>query len=255
MKKELVLTDFMDPRPKEGGLWYRIRRAARIIGHRLLPRNMPRGFCRAGVRYFLSRRDAAGLMLKGEWEREQVVYFFNEVRRRECDVFFDIGAHFGLYSLLAAKVGDFAEMHAFEPHPETYRKLQAHIRINSFAAGIKTHNVAASDKTGEMFIWTPNNPSNCRVSADKPEGKAAVAIKAAALDSMLDFNGRNIAIKMDVEGHEVAALQGMPRLLSRNKIFLQVEIWGSQMDSFHWLQANGFHCVHRVADDFYFVNE
>ena len=253
-KRELVITDFMEPRSKHGSRLYQIYNAARKIWHYLLPRKMVRRFSRAGIRYAMPLQDTPKefLVLKGRWEPDQVLYLFNTARRRGCDVFLDIGANFGFYSLLAAKIGDYAEVHSFEPHPETYAQLRTQIDLNRFAEIIRTHQIAASNESGEMFIDSKSH-GGASVSAKKGEG--TVAIKAATLDSVLDFSGRNIAIKMDVEGHEIAALQGMSRLLSRNKIFLQIEIWSEQPESFDWLYANGFRLVYHTGGDFYFAND
>ena len=49
--------------------------------------------------------------------------------------------------------------------------------------------------------------------------------------------------------------KGMANLLSRNKVLLQVEIWGHNMDSFYYLHNNGFRCIRHIGDDFYFVND
>ena len=64
----------------------------------------------------------------------------------------DIGANFGYYSLLAAKTGDFADIHAIEPHPETHRRLLMQIGANGWEKKITPHNIAASDKDGTLFI-------------------------------------------------------------------------------------------------------
>ncbi len=181
-----------------------------------------------------------------------MLYFFNIARRQGADIFLDIGANIGYYSLLATKTNDFTEIHTIEAHPETYRQLLMQIEVNAFQNIITPHNIAASEKNGELFISRKARGSSF-VSLDKRQD--TIAIKAKALDSIFNFSGRNVAIKLDVEGHEVEALKGMINLLSRNKVLLQVEIWSHNMDSFYFLHDNGFRCICHIKDDFYFVND
>ena len=75
------------------------------------------------------------------------------------------------------------------------------------------------------------------------------------MDSVFDFAGRNIAVKIDVQGHELAALKGMANLLSRNKAFLQVEIEEENTHSLNYLIQSGFRCTHYIGWDFYFAND
>ena len=48
---------------------------------------------------------------------------------------------------------------------------------------------------------------------------------AVRLDQQLDFSGKLLVIKMDVESHEMEAIDGMLGLLARNRCVLQLEIW------------------------------
>ena len=247
-KKELTLADLASPRPKEGGAMFRVMRACRNIWHKLLPRNMPRRVKRGGIHYFIrNRKVGGGILSNGHWEPRQVVYFFNETRRRGAEIFFDIGAHFGFYSMLAAKTGDFASIHSFEPQPKMYLDLVENIRANNFGSLVSPHNLAISETDGEVLMV-----GGIVQKAANAED-AGMAVQAAALDSKFNYEGRNIAMKIDVDTHEIAALKGMPNLLSRNRVFLQVEI--GDMACYDYLVARGFRCIHHISQDFYFVNE
>ena len=214
---------------------------------------MLRNVSRQGIRFALYGKDLTSMRIlkNGYYEPESILYLFNTARRREADIFLDIGANIGYYSLLATKTNDFAEIHAIEAHPDTYRQLLMQIKVNAFQNIITPHNIAASEKDGEVFI-EHRGRSGSSVSVNKRQG--TIAIKAGDLDSIFNFSGRNIAMKIDVEGHQIEALKGMTNLLSRNKVLLQVEIWGHRMDSFYYLHDIGFRCIYHIGDDFYFVN-
>ena len=255
--KELTHNDLMETRPRGAPLSFRIWRGLRKIWHAALPASMPRRFVRGGIHYASDGADddMVGILAKqGFHERWQVLYLFNEARRRGCDIFLDIGANFGYYALTATKTGDFAEIHAVEAHPKTYRRLADNIRLNRLQSVVKSHNIAADSKEGEMFI-DDQASSTATVAADKREG-AAVKIQSAPLDSIFNFSGRSIAVKMDVEEHEVAALEGMKNLLARNSVLLQVEVLPENSESaLHYLFGNNFRCIHRINSDFYFVHD
>ncbi len=86
-------------------------------------------------------------------------YFFGNAFALESDllliprllsgdsVVVDIGAHIGVYALLAAKYA--ARVIAFEPAPETYRRMRANIALNPrLAPKIEVHQIALSDHPG-----------------------------------------------------------------------------------------------------------
>ncbi|SMN11007.1 methyltransferase, FkbM family domain protein [uncultured Candidatus Thioglobus sp.] len=253
-KKEFVITDFMDLHAKRGGILNCLKSCIRQFWHVCLPRNLPRHVCRKGIYYVLPISDLVSkrIVLKGYMEPDSVLYFFNAARQGTADVLLDIGSNIGYYSFLATKTGDFSEIHAIEPHPEIYRLLTDHIERNAFNNMIMPHNFAASDQNREMFIDT-KAWSGATVSANKRQ--ATIAIKATTLDSVFDFVGRRIAIKIDVEGHETQALVGMKNLLANNAVLLQVEIWGKSPNSLNYLSDSALRCIYRIKDNFYFVND
>lgn len=253
-KMELTHNDLMEPHPKGAPLSFRLYHFFRKVWHKTLPRKMFRRVCRGGI-YYVANRDelfSRKILQIGNWESDKVLHLFNAARRGVADIFLDIGANFGYYALTATKTGDFAEIHALEPQPETYRSLLRQLEANNFPRLIIPHNIAASDKDGEVFIDAASR-AGAFVSPEKRV--LTVPIKSAMLDSLFNFRDRRIAAKIDVEGHEVAVLNGMRNLLAHNAVFLQVEIWERHSESIHQFINAGLRCVHRAGDDFYFAND
>ena len=246
----LTLADIAEPVPSGGTTGFRIRRACRKVYHLLLPKSMSRVVTRGGIRYSGRYSDFAmpDILKNGYFEREQIIFFFNEARRRGARVFLDVGAYVGYYSLLAARLGIFDEIHAFEPHPETYKRLLWHIKANNFEGVIIPHNVAASDEAGDFRI------SRMIVHKDSAPADSA-AIKAAPLDSLFDFRGKTLAMKIDTEGHEMPALDGAKNLLTNNDTFMQIEILPDQTQNIIEMLSRGYSLIHRYSNDFYFAGE
>jgi FkbM family methyltransferase len=134
----------------------------------------------------------------------------------------DLGAHFGLYSVaLALRTGPTGEVAAFEPNPGSFGRLQRHARMNGLS-WLKAHECAVSDEVGRSQLL--NNGDKGTTSAhllyDGEDAAAAgkgLGIRTVRLDDEVEA-GRLRApqfIKVDVEGHGHRALRGMARTLSR----------------------------------------
>ena len=262
--KPLTLADIAEPRSRDLPLAQVMRRGLRGVWHRLPPRQMTRFVTIGGIRYAIDYREteARKLLRQGYYEREQIVFFFNEARARGARVFLDVGANFGYYSLLAARLGIFDEIHAFEPHPETYKRLLWHIRANNFEGVITPHNIAASDGVRQMRMQQVKggNSGKLQVLADSHSSAAAappdtVVINAAPLDSALALRGRSVCVKIDVEGHEMSALDGARELLAHNDSLLQIEIFPMYAERIPAIIARGFSLITYRNRDFYFAGE
>lgn len=225
---------------------------------------------RLGLRLLLDQENAVDrqIFIAGAWEPECVGQLFGliEQERRHHGgeaVFLDVGAHWGLYSLLAHRTGHFSRIVAFEPDPTNYAQLQANLFLNDAAVAIEPRQLAASDReaTFGLVLRTHRNRGGTRLAE---EGEAAqVACRAVRLDRELDFEGKLLAMKMDVESHELAAVEGMMGLLSKNHCVLQIEIWSETEEILArrlpiitgMLARHGIRRVKQIDSDYFFVSE
>ena len=128
-------------------------------------------------------------------------------------VFYDVGGNFGYFSLcLAARPGYGGHIHTFEPHPMSFAELQAHINASGLKARITPHAIALSNEngTGRLRIDALHS-----ALAKLMDGAAGVDVPLKQLDS-LDLPPPSV-IKIDVEDHEVAVLEGGQRLLKETR--------------------------------------
>jgi len=225
---------------------------------------------RLGLELLLDRDNVIDwqLVLSGKWEEPQFTELLGlaaeQLRRRKADaVFFDIGAHWGLYALRAHKSGMFGRIVAFEPDPTNYAQLQANLFLNDAESAIEAHRLAATDRAREFAIrpGRPHNRGAARVI--EPDVQHPAACKGTAIDDLYDFSDRLLVVKIDVESHEVEAIKGMARLLTRNRCVVQVEIW-SQPDGetdrqfkflSSWFASHGIKFVRAIDHDFFFVSD
>jgi FkbM family methyltransferase len=192
------------------------------------------------------------ILREGLLEPQQRGYFFTKAREKKCDTFLDIGANIGLYSIFATQHESFSTIIAFEPNQRCHDRLRANLLLNGLTDKVQTRRAAVSDRSGTVsFIYCPkNNDLFSQVTAD---GGSEYSVPAVRLDDELPFTGHRIAIKMDIEGHEMAALEGMKNLLRTNDCFLQVECWKENAARvIAAMQAEGYRLIHIIKEDHYF---
>jgi FkbM family methyltransferase len=132
----------------------------------------------------------------------------------------DIGAHHGLYTLLASRiVGARGRVIAFEPSSRERRKLWANLLLNG-CTNVRVQSLALGEEEGEAELFLVDGvQTGCNSlrppAVDEPTHK--VRVRVAPLDDWL--RERGIAqvdfVKLDVEGAELGVLKGAKSLLSR----------------------------------------
>jgi FkbM family methyltransferase len=223
---------------------------------------------RQGLTLLLDRSNAVDweLHTSGIWELESVERLFAlaDKERGYCPdgmMFLDIGAHWGFYALLAHGRGWFERIVAFEPDPANYAQLQANLFLNGASTAIEALKLAASDRAATFGLRAD---SRNRGGAHLVEAaRDTVACEAVRIDSVLDFAGKLLVVKMDVENHEEAALDGLLPLLAKNHCVLQIEVWtgAESLDDdrprrmIDRLAKIGIRHVDSFDSDYFFVSE
>jgi FkbM family methyltransferase len=134
------------------------------------------------------------------------------------DVMLDVGAHVGLFTLLAAQlVGPRGEVHAFEPVPANFARLEQNVELNRFG-NVQPNRTAVGDAGGEVSLGLRDEELVGNSTCDYTVGAALGAVTApvTTLDSYLTERGtpRARLVKMDVEGFEYRVLAGLERTLA-----------------------------------------
>ena len=139
-----------------------------------------------------------------------------ERRLRPGAVFVDIGSSEGDFALIAARiVGPAGRVHAFEPDPGNGETIRENVAANRFDT-VTVHPVALSDCDGEATLYQSSVSGwHSLLPGLEHRDHAAVTVPVARLDSYalerLDM------IKIDVEGAEVAVLEGARETLARHR--------------------------------------
>ena len=152
----------------------------------------------------------------GIFEPDSILLFQSLLRPDMVVV--DLGAHLGYYSLVAAKeIGDKGKVYAFEPQPQNCDMLRKSIHANGYDNTIIVVQKAVSDKSGSFPLYLTEQ-GDWGATMSRSTGKQSISIEATTLDEFFDSQGWPAVqiIKMDVEGAEKAALEGMKELVKRN---------------------------------------
>ena len=180
----------------------------------------------------LGMTGATGNLYVGLHEFEDMAFLLHFLRAG--DLFLDVGANVGSYSVLASGVRR-ARSWAFEPDPQTARRLARNIAVNDLDALAAIHQCALGDSEGETSFTVGCDTMNKVTSAS---AGAVQRVPLATLDAIVGA-ARPAMMKMDVEGYEDYVLRGARRTLAGESL-KAIEIETVSAASQELLQANGF---------------
>jgi FkbM family methyltransferase len=150
-----------------------------------------------------------GNLYCGLYEFAEMAYLLHVLR--PSDLFVDVGANLGSYTLLAgASVG--ARVIAFEPEPQVHARLQENIRLNRIESRVRALNLALGEAEAELAFRRHLTSGHHIV---EPQNAAAsdLRVKVLPLDAALSGESPNL-LKVDVEGYETAVLRGASQALA-----------------------------------------
>ena len=163
-----------------------------------------------------SRYSVGWMMLLGGSYEEHETELFKSVIREGMTVV-DLGANIGYYTLLAARlVGEKGRVFSFEPEPNNFALLIKNVELNRYDNVIPVQK-AVSDKNAASRLFL-HEGSNVHSLYDTHDAGDSIIVDVTTLDSVWENEGCPPidVIKMDIEGAEMAALDGMRRIISEN---------------------------------------
>ena len=168
--------------------------------------------------FLMAKRGAVGVT--GNWysglDEPSEMGFLLHLLRRD-DLFIDIGANVGSFTVLACSI-DGVRAIAYEPIPETASKLRRNVLVNDFEEVAEVRMLGVSD-TRSTLLFTQNEDSMNHVVGHEETGvSATIEIEVVKLDDELTDlpPGQLLVLKIDVEGHEHSVIAGARNVLSRD---------------------------------------
>jgi FkbM family methyltransferase len=173
------------------------------------------------------------------------------------DVFYDIGANVGFFTVLGAHlVGPEGRVVAFEPLPAAAAALRRNVAANSFST-VHVVEAAVDDHSGEAMLHLPSTERSTGARLKRKAGSGSEAsrlrVKVVAIDEQIAAGELPVpdVIKLDVEGAELRVLDGMRETLARHRPTLICETHGTVRKVTAALRSQGYstEIVEPVGED------
>lgn len=173
-----------------------------------------------GLKFYAQKGDAgivANIYFK-LFDYEDSMFLIHNLKENE--LFVDIGANVGHYSLLAAGICK-ADVIAFEPIPETVVKLEKNISLNGLSHKIKIFNLGIGAENSNLNFSNTKGVMNSVVLGFETD---IVSVEVKKLDDVL-INLIPNFLKIDVEGYEYFVLKGAENILKNKELkYIMVEL-------------------------------
>jgi FkbM family methyltransferase len=179
---------------------------------------------------FFCRINRDEILFMTNHENDILEYFIPD----EGDTVVDVGAHIGLYTIIAAKrVGPTGKVIAIEPDPENFKILKKNILLNQLS-NVEYLECAAYSTKKKLKLFLPEVERGRTIFNTVMEDRVKsyddfIEVESNTLDNIL--NEKNVQrvnyVKIDVEGAELEVLKGAVNTLSSNKdLTLLIEVHG-----------------------------
>lgn len=205
------------------------------------------------------------IFYKDSYEEEQIKFLKNYIDKNKIEKFIDIGSNIGIYSLIIGKCFKKIKILSFEPVHNTFDNLNYNIHLNRLTRNIRAFNFGLSNRSGSqkmIALKKKNYIQSGGYSFYIPKRKIhkneiIEHYESKIGDSVIKFKNKNIIIKIDVEGFEEEVLYGLKKLLSQNKILIQIEIFQKNLNKINKILKNHkFKLINQIknSNDFYYTN-
>ena len=172
-----------------------------------------------GLKYRLTDGDSLRVI------NPQFEHHMHKHLKLKCgDVFMDVGAHIGKYSIPIAKtIRNRGRVIAIEPNPTNFKTLVWNIKENGLNNVIPL-NIAAWNKNCKLKLFVADTTASYTVKKDR--GYGFITVKARILDDVLkELNVNRVDwVKIDVERAEYEVLKGLNDTIKKHRPKIIVEI-------------------------------
>jgi FkbM family methyltransferase len=145
------------------------------------------------------------------------------------EIFFDIGAHIGYFSAIAALLNEGeGKVFAFEPRPMNAEFFRKHMKVNGFS-NVFLYQAAVGETAGEVQFDSAHGSATGRVAKD-----GDLKVKQVSIDRLISEGTLPMPtfIKIDVEGGEIGVLKDLERVITVSRPKMVVATHNRECHSF-----------------------
>lgn len=159
------------------------------------------------------------------WDQENIEMILRQIKNQET-IFIDIGCNYGAYSIPVAKIKNLINVYCFDPSKQALKQLKANIKLNNIS-NIKYFKLGIGDKKKTVYfddiIKNYKNSGSFEIIQTKLGNKININSIDNLIKSKKILPCKNIIIKMDIEGYEFFAMQGLQKTINKYNIFILFE--------------------------------
>lgn len=188
------------------------------------------------------------IFLEGVWD--PILTDFVEATLNPSDVFIDVGAHVGYFTLLASRrVGPAGTVLSIEPNPFAVKQLEGNVERSHLENVFVEHTACgASRNVVRLYLHSDSNSSMASLYAGNATGTVAVEVPCTTVDQL--FQERCLVrvklVKIDVEGGELFVLRGMKRIMREMRPVIVLELHPQLLEDV----GTPFHAVLALLEEF-----
>lgn len=151
------------------------------------------------------------------------------------DIFFDVGANVGFFTIIAARIVEpSGRVYAFEPVRANVAVLRQNVQQNGLA-NVRIIAKAVSDISGDRQLVVAQHSGGSALSEAEeqpPDALGKIKVKSVSIDDLVATKTAKPPsfVKIDVEGAEIRVLNGMSETIARYRPRILIEIDGSEKD-------------------------
>jgi len=177
---------------------------------------------------------------------------------RSNDVFIDIGANIGYFSLLSATISPSVKVISFEPVQELFQKMNENFSIND-SKNIVAVNAAVGEmkEQRQLYLSAPDNLGMSSFHQPENYSGRKEKVEVISIDDWFNTSGltKIDLIKIDTEGSELAVLKGMKDVLEKQRPVLIVEINPETLSSFDLKPVDIYNYLNQFNFDEFLILE
>lgn len=168
-------------------------------------------------------------------------YYESLARTGRPSLFFDVGANYGTHSVLMASMG--VEVVAFEPNSTCIAYGEALAAANHLA--VRWEHVAVGAERGSIVLGYPREATWLGTTTHALDDRTDLVRETVALvpldDHAMLANGRDVLIKIDVEGLELAVLKGAEEIIGQGvRILFESNDGTDRAELFDFFSQRGY---------------
>lgn len=187
--------------------------------------------CNSGLFCFANAEDHIQKIILWQGEYEKEVYDFAKKILLKGNTVLDIGSNIGYHSIHFASLVPNGKVYCFEPNSLLKSLIKNNFQLNNLD-NFKIVESAVSDKNiVSDFLISDLSNTGLSVLTNK-KSHSTIEVKTVSLDYYFKDQPIHL-IKIDIEGSEMLAVQGMKNILTHQKPYLVIEIIEEQLNKFN----------------------